>query len=142
MSSINALGGHNDALYAASLTPASAASSSSSAAGQVPVDTPKDSVHLSTAAFREIYQLGRVAYNQQAGNLTSTQASQLDAQIEQLQSSLTSGGSSSSSQGPSVSQLQDEISKEIYANAHGISNGGNQIVPPSISPTGSSVASS
>lgn len=137
MSSINAVGVHNDALYAASLTPASAASSSSSDASQAPVDTPKDSVHVSEAAFREIYQLGRVAYNQQAGNLTSTQASQLDAQIEQLQSSLSSGGSSGSSQGLTVNQLQNEISKEIYANAHGISNGSNQIVPPSIDPTGS-----
>lgn len=128
----------SDAMYAASLTPAPAASSSKSGliSKQVPVDTPKDTVDINHTDAREIMQMGRVAYQQQAGKLTSAQATQIDSLISQLQTAVTSdkqanGGTLTSVQAQNITQMQNGISKEIYANAHDISNGSNQIVPPS-----------
>lgn len=139
MSSISPLS--SQPIYAATPTPASAASSSptGSASNQAPVDTPKDTVSLTRADAREVFQLGRVAYNQQADNITSAQATQLDSLIKQVQTAVTSdlqanGGALTSTQAQTINQQQDGISKEIYANSNDLSNGKNDITPPSIPP--------
>jgi hypothetical protein len=77
---------------------------------------------------RELLQLGRVAYNEQAGNLTSAQGAQLDTQIEQTQATIKSdaqanGGTLTAADAQSVSQLQNAISSQIYSQANGAATG-------------------
>jgi hypothetical protein len=143
MSSISPFGSNSEALYAATLTSAPAASKTSTGSGSNTAATalqdliPQDTVKLTSPEAREVFQLGRVAYQQQAGNLTSAQATLLDSQIQQLQTAVQSeetgnGGTLSSDQAQNISQLQDGLSHEIFADAHDLSNGSNQIEPPAV----------
>jgi len=123
MSSISAFSSNVEAIFAAKYAPASAPSSSSAASAAGTESTHQDTVTLNHPEARELLQLGRVAYNEQAGNLTSTQATQLDSLIKQTQATITSdtqgnGGALSSAEAQSISQLQDSISSQIYTTAN------------------------
>jgi len=103
----------------------SGASLSSGAAGgtaQTP-DVPADTLHLSSAALREIALTGRVALNEQAGNITSQQAAQLNGQTSSIQSQIAAdkqanGGTLSSSDAQAIQQLQNQLSQTVYSDAH------------------------
>jgi hypothetical protein len=80
-------------------------------------------VTISHPEARELLQLGRVAYNEQAGNLTSTQGAQLDSLIQQTQATITSdiqgsSGTLTSAEAQSIGQLQNGISAQIYTDAN------------------------
>ena len=72
---------------------------------------------------RQLFQTGRVTLDEKAGKLSSTQATQLFSQIQSTQSTVTadlqaSGGSLTTSQAQAVTQLQNQISAQIYSAAH------------------------
>ncbi len=120
MSSISAFSSNVEAIFAAKYAPASAPSTSSAAST---AGTPQDTVTLNHPEARELLQLGRVAYNEQAGNLTSAQGAQLDSLIQQTQATITSdiqgsGGTLTAAEAQSVGQLQDGISAQIYTDAN------------------------
>ena len=146
MSSVSPFSSNSEAIYAARLTSASAASSSNAGSAgttvtATPETAPEDTVSLTHTDARELFQLGRVSYQEQAGKLTSAQGSQLDSLIQQLQASVQSdvqsNGSASltSSQFQNINQLQDQLSHEIFADAHGLSNGSNSLIPPTTATT-------
>jgi hypothetical protein len=121
MSSISPFSSNNEAIFAATYAPASAATSSTSASSVV-TPTPQDTVTLSHPEARELLQLGRVSYNEQAGNLTSAQGAQLDSQIQQTQTTIATdaqanGGSLTAAQAQSIAQLQNGLSFQIYGEA-------------------------
>ena len=127
MSSISAFSSNIEAIFAAKYAPASAAPSSTPGSA-ASAGTPQDTVTINHPEARELLQLGRVAYNEQAGNLTSAQGAQLDTQIEQTQATIKSdaqanGGTLTAADAQSVSQLQNAISSQIYSQANGAATG-------------------
>jgi hypothetical protein len=124
MSSISALSNSIEAIFAAKFAPASAAPTSTS--GSAPVAAaPQDTVTINHPEARELLQLGRVAYNEQAGNLTSAQGAALDSQIKQTQATIktdaqANGGTLTAADAQSVAQLQNGISSQIYSQANGV----------------------
>ncbi len=120
MSSISAFSSNIEAIFAAKYAPASAPSTSGAAST---TSTPQDTVTISHPEARELLQLGRVAYNEQAGNLTRTQGAQLDSLIQQTQATITSdiqgsSGTLTSAEAQSIGQLQNGISAQIYTDAN------------------------
>lgn len=69
------------------------------------------------AQERESVQAGRIVTQENAGNLTNTQASQLFGQMNQIYQLSQNGASASA-----VNQAQDQLSAEIFNDAHGSSN--------------------
>lgn len=72
---------------------------------------------LSHAEARVLEQAGRVAVQENAGNLTSSQASQFYSQIVQIYQQSQSGALASA-----TNQAQNQLSVDIYNAAHGIDN--------------------
>lgn len=70
---------------------------------------------VTTADQRVFEQAGRIAYQENAGNLTSTQGSQFLAQVKQIYQQSQNGAS-----GATTNQAQNELSLEIYDAAHNI----------------------
>jgi hypothetical protein len=71
---------------------------------------------VTTAEAREFIQAGRIVSNEGAGNISSTQASQLFSQLGQIaQQSQTASTSA-------TNQSQNQLSAEIYEAAHSGSN--------------------
>ena len=111
--------------YAPVASPKTVESTTSSAAGstaQTP-DRSADTVQLSSAALREIALAGRVALNEQAGNITSGQAGQLNGQTSSIQTQIAAdkqanGGTLSSSDAQAIQQLQNQLSQTVYSDAH------------------------
>jgi hypothetical protein len=119
MSSISPFSSNIEAIFAAKHAPASAPSASTSGAES----TPQDTVHINHPEAREVFQLGRVSYNEQAGNLTSAQGAQLDSQIQQTQATITSDtqgsdGTLTAAEDQSIRQLQNGVSAQIYTEAN------------------------
>jgi|SRR5579863_3172888 len=96
MSTINSL---TSAFYTPP-DPASSAASNSSPAAAL---SPQDQVELSLA--------GRIALGVSDGKLTSDQAQQLDSQLQTIHQQIQSGGSG-------ISQLQSQLSQQIYGDTH------------------------
>lgn len=66
---------------------------------------------------------GRVALNEQAGNISNNQAAQLNGQISSIQSQIVAdkqanGGTLSSSDAQTIQQLQTQLSQTVYGDAH------------------------
>src|SRR5271163_3593223 len=95
--------------YAPAASSKTAGAGTASAAGskvQTP-DVPADTLELSAAALQELALTGRVALNEQAGNLTSDQAAQLNGQTSSIQSQIVAdkqanGGTLSSSDAQAI----------------------------------------
>jgi hypothetical protein len=103
-------------------TSASAVNSAPAGVTSTTGDT-SDSLQLSPAALREVAQAGRVALNDQAGNITSDQATQLYGQIAGIHSQIVAdrqadGGSLSPADAQAIQQLQNQLSQTIYSDAH------------------------
>jgi hypothetical protein len=75
---------------------------------------------VSTSELRDFLQAGRVADQENAGNLTSTQGSQFLSQISQIYQQSQSGASASA-----TNQAQNQLSVEIYDAAHNITPAGS-----------------
>ncbi len=81
-----------------------------------------DSVYLSPGT-RDLIQTGRIALNVKAGNITSSQASQLYSQVSVLQKQIAAdkaanGGSLNASDVQSLEQTATQTSQQIYSAAH------------------------
>jgi hypothetical protein len=87
---------------------------SSGAARPETAGAPADSVHLSPAAQREVLQTGRIALNLRAGTITDDQAKELTGQLASIHGQIVSGGDPQA-----IAQLQDDLSGQIYGDAHG-----------------------
>ena len=77
---------------------------------------------------REAQETGRIALNEKAGNLTSSQGQQLGSQLSTIQQQIATdeqanGGSLSQTDAQAISQLQNQFSKQIYETAHGTAAG-------------------
>jgi hypothetical protein len=97
-------------------------SSAPGSTAQTP-EIPEDTVHLSPAAMREIALTGRVSLNEQAGNITTGQGTQLNGQISSIQTQIAAdkqanGGTLSSSDAKAIQQLQNQLSQNVYSDAH------------------------
>ncbi len=82
----------------------------------------RDSIELS-AGSRTLIQVGRIALNEKAGNLTSAQASQLYAQVAATQNLIktdqaANGGSLNAADLESIRKAQDATGQQIYSAAH------------------------
>jgi hypothetical protein len=125
MTSVNLNTNTSPETYAPVASPKTVGSATSSAAGstaQTP-DRSADTVQLSPAALREIALAGRVALNEQAGNITSGQAGQLNGQTSSIQTQIAAdkqanGGTLSSSDAQAIQQLQNQLSETVYSDAH------------------------
>jgi len=73
---------------------------------------------VTRAAARDFDQAGRIVTQERAGNLTSTQASQLFAQMKQIQVQSQNGASAAT-----INQAQNELSIQIYDTAHNVTPG-------------------
>jgi len=73
---------------------------------------------LSPATDQDFFEAGRVALQESAGNLTSTQGSQFLSQISQIYEQSQNGASASA-----TTQAQGQLSTEIYDAAHDITSG-------------------
>jgi hypothetical protein len=124
MSSISAFNSNTEAIVVAKHPPVSAAPTSTS--GSAPsAAAPQDTVTIHHPETRELLQLGRVAYQEQAGKLTSDQAAQLDTEIQQTQATIktdaqANAGALTAADLQSVAQLQNATSSQIYSQAHGV----------------------
>jgi hypothetical protein len=126
--------------FTAAVSPKAVGSAASPAPGSTArtPDVSADTVQLSPAALREIALTGRVALNQQAGNITSAQATQLNGQISSIQSQIAAdkqanGGTLSSSDAQAIQQLQKQLSQTIYSDAH---NGAAAPTDPTVTKAG------
>jgi hypothetical protein len=72
---------------------------------------------ISAGEERGTLQAGRVATEETAGNLTSSQGSQFFSQISQIYQQSQNGASASA-----TNQAQNQLSVEIYDAGHGINN--------------------
>ncbi|MFN7996281.1 MAG: hypothetical protein U0Q18_21900 [Bryobacteraceae bacterium] len=84
---------------------------------------PPSDVTPTQAGLREAMQAGRIALNEQAGNLTSSQVQQLGAQQAQIDQLIASdqqqnSGPLTPQQQATISQMQDQASQAIYQAAH------------------------
>ncbi len=70
------------------------------------------------AVARDFEQAGRIVTQEGAGNLTSTQASQLFAQMKQIYVQSQNGASAAT-----INQAQNELSIQIYDTAHNVTPG-------------------
>jgi hypothetical protein len=73
---------------------------------------------------REDLEAGRIALNEQAGNLTSGQAQQLGSQLATIQQQVASdktanGGTLSPAEAKAVNRTQNQFSQQIYTAVHG-----------------------
>src|SRR5579871_4062656 len=80
-------------------------------AAQGAPNDPADVVQLSPAALREVALTGRIALNQEAGNLSSDQTSQLYSQVSSIRSQIVAdkqanGGTLSPTDAQAIKQLQ------------------------------------
>jgi len=77
---------------------------------------------------REAQETGRIALNEKAGNLTSSQGQMLGSQLSSIQQQIAAdeqanGGSLSKTDAQAISQLENQFSKQIYETAHGTAAG-------------------
>jgi hypothetical protein len=72
---------------------------------------------VSAGDERDFLEAGRIATQENAGNLTSSQGSQFFSQISQIYQQSQNGASASA-----TNQAQNQLSVEIYDAAHGINN--------------------
>jgi|HubBroStandDraft_6_1064221.scaffolds.fasta_scaffold297459_2 hypothetical protein len=121
MTSVNWNTGALPEAYAPLVSPKAVGSgtTSSSAAPAQPADT----LRLSPAAVRELALAGRIALNEQAGNISSELAAQLNGQTSEIQDQIVAdeqnnGGTLTSSEAQSIQQLQTQESQRIYSAAH------------------------
>lgn len=89
--------------------------------GDAPPSTPSTP---SAIGGREALEAGRIELNQQAGNITSTQAQQLMTQQTQISQQISSdeqsnGGTLTQAQAQQIWQSQNQASQQIYQAAHG-----------------------
>jgi hypothetical protein len=121
-------------------TSASGASGASGAADSKsqPPDEPADTLQLSSTALQELALTGRIALNEQAGNISSDQAAQLNGQTSAIQSQIAAdkqanGGTLSSSDAQAIQQLQAQLSQTVYSDAH---NGAAAPTDPDVTKAG------
>ncbi len=91
---------------------------------------PGDTLQLSPAALREVALTGRVAADQKAGSISSSQAQQLFGQVASIHSQIqadkqANGGTLSPTDAQAIQQLQNQLSQTIYTDAN------NGAPPPS-----------
>jgi hypothetical protein len=84
---------------------------------------PPSDPNATVAGTRQTLQAGRIALNEQAGNLTRTQAQQLASQLSATQQQIAAheqanGGSLSPADAQAINQLQNQASQQIYQAAH------------------------
>ncbi|MGO4881895.1 MAG: hypothetical protein ACLP59_13860 [Bryobacteraceae bacterium] len=77
---------------------------------------------------REAVQAGRIVLNEKAGNLSGDQAQELGSQLGAIHQQVSTdeqanGGSLSASDAQAINQLQNQLSQQIYENAHGVTPG-------------------
>jgi hypothetical protein len=74
---------------------------------------------VTTADERDFLEAGRVAYQENAGNLTSTQSTQFLNQIDQIYQQSQNGATAAQ-----TAQAQNQLSVQIYDAAHNINTNG------------------
>ncbi|HTQ56264.1 MAG TPA: hypothetical protein VMI94_17470 [Bryobacteraceae bacterium] len=82
-----------------------------------------DTLELSPAAIRETQLTGRIAWNQEQGNISSDQAKQLYSQVSSIHNQIVAdrqndGGTLSTADAQTVSQMQDALRQTLYSEAH------------------------
>jgi len=84
---------------------------------------PGDSVQISPEAQRQVLETGRIALNRMAGNITADQASALSGQLASIHKEIAAdkandGGTLSDADAQAINQLQNDLSQQIYGDAH------------------------
>jgi hypothetical protein len=85
---------------------------------------PPSDPHVTLAGAREALEAGRIALNENAGNLGGDQAQQLGSQLGTIHQQIAAdeqanGGTLSATDAQAINQLQNQFSQQIYEAAHG-----------------------
>jgi hypothetical protein len=94
------------------------------AAGSADQQT-SDSVNLSLAGLRTLFQAGRIQLNEQAGRITSEQADDLLQQFQSIEDQIKTDKQANGNnaltpdQAKAINDLQNTLSQSIYSTAQG-----------------------
>jgi|ERR1700722_3869369 len=136
MTSVNWNSGALPETYAPRVSPKAVGSGTTSSSAAP--DEPADTLQLSPAAVREMALAGRIALNEQAGNISSELAAPLNGQTSELEDQIVSdeqnnGGTLTPTEAQNIQQLQTQESQSIYSAAH---NGAAAPADPDVSKAG------